>query len=393
MKKLYYSCFLVLVVSIWYGCSEEKVTNYYEEGGNAPAQISEFAVTSTPGGSIITYKIPDDPNLLYVKAVYEIRPNVFSEAKTSIYNDTLDLVGFGDTNSHEVKIYSVGNNQKISEPVSVTVNPLTPPIKSIFETIELSKTFGGVKVDFENLSQANVSIEVLVDTSSNGTWSPAGIFYTGALEGSYYSRGFESVETNFAVFIRDRWNNKSDTLIKSLTPLYEELIPKNNFRAVILPNDAPGQGPYPLDRVWDGNLGYSGFAGNRSQPMPQWVTIDLGSKVILSRFKLFSFGNEHTYMDGGVKSFEIWGSLQPNPDGSWDSWELLGSFEAFKPSGLPPGQYTAEDFNYAANLGDDFTFDSVDTPTRFIRFKTLEDFGGGGLVTISELTFWGQPVD
>jgi len=393
MKKVYYSCFLVLVIFVWYGCSEEAVTNYYEEGGEAPSQITDFSVTSTPGGGIVTYKIPDDPNLLYVKAVYEIQPDVFREAKTSIYNDTLDLVGFGDTNSHEVKIYSIGNNQKVSEPVSVTVTPLTPPVKSIFETLQLSSTFGGVKVDFKNQSQADVAIEVLVDTTGSGSLSPAGTFYTGALEGNYSARGFEPVESNFAVFVRDRWNNKSDTLIKSLTPLYEELIPKTNFRSVILPNDAPAQGAYPIEGVWDGNLGYSGYASNRSQPMPQWLTIDLGGKYIISRLKLFSFGNEHTYLDGGVKSFEIWGSLQPNPDGSYDSWELLGSFEAFKPSGLPPGQYTAEDFNYASILGDDFTFDSVGTPVRFIRFKTLEDFGGGGLVTISELTFWGQPVD
>jgi len=392
MKNLYNISLILSLIFVLTGCSEEKVTNYYEEGGGVPTQISDFQVTPTPGGGIITYDIPDDPNLLYVKAVYEIQPDVFREAKSSVFKDTLKLVGFGDTDSHDVQIYSVGRNEMTSEAVSVTFNPLTPPVKSIFETLSLTATFGGVEVAFKNDSQADVALVTLID--STGTmWEPTNTFYTAAKEGVFAARGFEAEEYNFGVLVRDRWNNKSDTLFETLTPLYEELIPKADFRSVILPNDAPGQASYPLSRVWDGNLGYSGYASNRSQPMPQWVTIDLGARYILSRFKLFSFGNEHTYLDGGVKSFEIWGSLDPDPDGSYDSWELLGSFEAFKPSGLPDGQYTAEDFRYASILGDDFTFDSVDTPVRFIRFKTLEDFGGGGLVTISELTFWGQPID
>lgn len=391
MKKLYNISLILSLFSILIGCSEEKVTNYYKEGGGTPMQITDFEVTPTPGGGIITYDVPDDPNLLYVKAVYEIQPDVFREAKSSVYNDTLKLVGFGDTDTHDVAIYSVGQNEKASEPVSVSVNPLTPPVKSILDILSLTVTFGGVEVEFKNDSQADVAFVTLVD-STGSNWDTAETFYTAAKEGSFATRGFRSKEYDFGVFVRDRWNNKSDTLFKTLTPLYEELIPKNKFSSVVLPNDAPAVSN-PVESVWDGELGYSGYNSNRSQPMPQWITIDLGAKYILSRLKLFSFGNEHTYRDGGVKSFEIWGSLDPDPDGSFDSWELLGSFEAFKPSGLPPGQFTAEDFNYAAILGDDFTFDSVNSPVRYIRFKTLEDFGGGGLVTISELTFWGQPVN
>jgi len=41
------------------------------------------------------------------------------------YTDTLALVGFGDTLSHDVKIYSVGKNEKESGPLSVNVKRLS----------------------------------------------------------------------------------------------------------------------------------------------------------------------------------------------------------------------------------------------------------------------------
>lgn len=393
MKKVFNLSFALFWIVLSFSCSEEEVVNYYKEGGDAPMQVKDFSVTPTPGGGIITYQVPEDPNLSYLKAVYEIQPEVFREAKTSIYNDTLKLVGFGDTDEHEVKVYSVGKNNKESDPVSVRFSPLTPPVRSIAETLKLTATFGGVQINFKNESQADISLVSLVD--STGTkFSPVNTFYTAAPEGNFAARGFESEEMKFAVFVRDRWNNKSDTLHKKLTPLYEELLPKNKWKSLELPNDAPPSKPkYALTKIWDGKTGFRGYASDRTLTMPKSITIDLGDKYVLSRGKLFQFGASHLYADGAVKKWEIWGSLKPDPDGSYDSWELLGTYEAFKPSGLPDGQTTAEDKNYAVNLGIDFTFDKIDTPIRFLRFRTLEDYGGGGLVTIAELTFWGQPVD
>jgi len=43
---------------------------------------------------------------------------------------------------------------------------------------------------------------------------------------------------DLAVFVRDRWNNKSDTLIKSLAPWAEQLINKTLFKIYKLPGDS-----------------------------------------------------------------------------------------------------------------------------------------------------------
>src|SRR3546814_15069887 len=72
-----------------------------------------------------------------------------------------------------------------------------------------------------------------------------------------------------------------------------------------------------------------------------------------------------------IKAFEIDGSNNPDADGGWGNWELLGSFTSVKPSGLPFGSTTTEDVEYAVINGEDFDFDgTMSKRARYIRFKT-----------------------
>jgi hypothetical protein len=399
MKKQIYFFAALLMTVLWYSCKKADRIDHIDRNAPAPAQISDVKVEAKPGGAILTYKIPKDSNLSYVKAVYEIQPGVFREAKSSIYMDTLVLVGYGDTLTHEVKLYSVGKNEKASESVSITIKPLTPSIISVFETLDFKATFGGVNVGFKNSSQANLAIVVIVDTSGQNTWAPVTTFYTGAKVGNFSARGYDSIKMKFGVYIRDRWNNKSDTLIKSLTPLYEQLINSASFRAVHLPTDsweAAEPSVYALEYLWDGvwnNSYLNSFASLGSSISPTWFTIDFGKKVSLSRLKEYQMNSQpHIYGGAAVESFEIWGSNDPDADGGWTHWELFEKFNSFKPSGLPMGQVTAEDVNYAAASGEDFNFTVSPPPVRYIRFKTLKTYGSSGQIFICELRFWGQII-
>src|SRR3546814_12993084 len=92
-----------------------------------------------------------------------------------------------------------------------------------------------------------------------------------------------------------------------------------------------------------------------------------------------------------IKAFEIDGSNNPDADGGWGNWELLGSFTSVKPSGLPFGSTTTEDVEYAVINGEDFDFDgTLSPPVRYLRFKTLETWAPGGGVQTSEISFWGK---
>ncbi|HTN37305.1 MAG TPA: DUF5000 domain-containing lipoprotein, partial [Arachidicoccus sp.] len=119
-------------------------------------------------------------------------------------------------------------------------------------------------------------------------------------------------------------------------------------------------------------------------------SIDLGMKVSFSRIVEHQVPHDHLYAGSAVKKFELWASNNPSPDGNWNTWDSLGTFSSFKPSGLPNGQFTDEDKNYASFIGEDFEFTSVLPAYRYIRWKTLETYGSTGQVVIAELDVFGQ---
>ncbi len=397
MNKIICFITVVLITLLWQGCEEAGRIDVFDDSPDIPAQITNLKLEPTPGGAVLAYDIPIDPVLSYIKAVYEIQPNVFREARASIYSDTLELVGYGDTLSHTVRVYSVGKNNKESQPIEATFQPLSPPVKTVFESINLTTTFGGVNVSFKNESQAKLAIYLMADSTDTGEWTPVTTFYTGAPEGNFSARGFPSKKIDFKVYVLDRWENKSNILIKSLTPMFEEFIPKYTWNEFKLPNDVPLLDPSRvLRRLWNGitNDLMDIYATPHTAPIPQWFTFDLGVSAVLSRMKMHHRGGNSTnpYNHAIPKQFEIWGmSTIPPSDGSWEGWSLLATFNSFKPSGQPLGVNTPEDVQYAAVDGEDFEFGIGLPRVRYIRFKTTERYGAGpGQVILSELTFWGE---
>jgi hypothetical protein len=361
-----------------------------DDNVSIPEQVSDVKIISMPGSINITYKIPKDKSLSYVKAVYEIQPGVFREAKSSFYRDTLNLVGFGDTLNYTVNVYSVGKNEKVSQPLTLTVKPLLPPVKTVFKTLTLDATFGGLNITFKNDSRADLAIFVLADTTNNQEWVPLITHYTAALDGKFNVRGLQSKEGNFALYVRDRWNNKSDTLVKKLTPLYEELIPYSYFKLVtsLASDKNKGQGKYVIANLFNGRAGErEDWYKSEDDTYPQWFSMDMGVKVIFNRMKVFH-AIQYPYSRDWVKEFEIWGTNELSDD--WSHWTMLGKFEAVKPSGLPDPSYLPEDLDYE-RAGADYEFPEGTPAVRYMRFKVISNRGGGGtFYVLNELTFWGQ---
>src|SRR5688572_14230148 len=150
MKRHIHSLLALMALIVCNSCKREDRLDHLDSKAPAPAQVINPKYTGTPGGAWITYEAPRDPNLAYIKAVYEIAPGVLREAKSSYYTDTLKLEGYGDTSFHEVQLYSVGRNEKRSDPVVLQVKALTPPIYTAFGSLQLEPAFGGVKIRFQN---------------------------------------------------------------------------------------------------------------------------------------------------------------------------------------------------------------------------------------------------
>src|SRR3546814_18376720 len=109
-----------------------------------------------------------------------------------------------------------------------------------------------------------------------------------------------------------------------------------------------------MNKIWNDSQSENDFVTSPGHGLPQWFTFDLGVTARLSRLVLFKrLSNRFLYNSGAVKRWSLYGSNDPNPDGSFDeSWIFLMECNSIKPSGLPPGENTNEDLEYArAEIG------------------------------------------
>ncbi|PRD56642.1 DUF5000 domain-containing lipoprotein [Sphingobacterium gobiense] len=346
-----------------------------EKDWPTPGPVGNVKVENFQGGATLTYDLPPGKELWYVKAEYEIRPGVKREKKATYYTNQIVLDGFGKTGDYDVKLYAVSRDEKESEPVVVQVHPDTPPIESVYETLVMNEDFGGLNVSMKNDTEADI-VMYIVTLEPNGVWEPVETYYTRQRQGIFTARGFEPEERRFGVYIRDRWENYSDTLVGDLTPYFEMELDKSRFKEVRLPTDTWQKryaGSAGVSAIWNGNRATSGqnhnFQSILPSPIPQWFTFDLGVTAKLSRMQYWMKAG--LFAQGNAKVIEIWGSTDPDPDGSWESWTLMATFTSFKPSGLPLGSTTEEDIAHAT-AGDNFVFPADAPLVRYIRFKTLE---------------------
>lgn len=405
MKKSTYIISSILLFLLL-GCKESVRIDLVDDSRPAPVALEEVTVKPILGGAVLRYQIPNDKDLLCIKAVYEIRPGHIYEAKSSVYVDSLVLKGFSTSETTQVKIYSVGKNGKESKPLLVEVTPGTPIVDDVANSLFVRSAIGGVKLSYKNPSGEDLIYDLIQENTETNRWEAVRRFYSGLKGGEFTQRGMESKATNIGVVITDHWGNTSDTVRQIITPVFEEEVPKPWAHKEMLGDSwkegAPG---LTIDRMWDGRWGDIGlnlWASSKTTPFPQSFTIDLKCEVEITRIV------EHqrpvyAYMDSSVKEFELFGTAldNPNPDTDSADWIKLGRFSSFQPSGLM-GTPTEEDFQYGNVEGENFEFldengDPKPTPPiRYLRWRTYETWDGQtemGEVIIAELEVYGKVLN
>jgi len=383
----------LIVVTLIYGCKEDVkgplVANDY-----IPPEVTDIKIENMPGGAKITYNIPENSDILYVMARFQPQNDAYREVKSSIYKNFIILDGFPDTREYPVYLHSVSRSEVRSPGVMTKVNPLKPPIESVFETLTVHATFGGVTVSFYNEYMNEYVLHTLVKNKEaiegEEEWIEYDRLYTQSLERTYAVRGLESESTDFAFYFSDKWKNNSDTLEVTLTPLYETICDKSLWENAALSDDSYKVQWADWDMVflWDDKDRFF-YQHEEMYTIPNWITINVGKRYTFSRMRVNQLTHHDTwkFADGAPQIFEIWGTNTPSTD--WEVWTLLGEFESIKPSGLPVGQFTEED--YAVNMaGEDFDFPPMSDAFQYIRFKTLKTWGNTRYVCFKELTLWGQ---
>ncbi len=387
---------MVMVVTLSLFSCEEPVEfrDHFGEDNGAPSMISDIKVENLPGKARITYTLPKSKNLLYVKADYIMGNGKPGTAQASYYQDSLILSGFSDETEKEVSIYTVSRGEVRSEPIVVTVKPLEPPYKKVFESLKIIDAFGGYNLTAQNPDQDNLAIMVMFKNPQNAfeVNNRRSVFTRNAKIESKI-RGMEAKNTQMQVYVRDNWGNSSDTLDLAVTPIFEQEIPKSNFKAFRLPGDAPDWPGTQVAYAWDGRTGwpwtiFTHQANGGSNP--HMVTIDLGVSAKLSRVYIRPYPEgDRWFFLTTMKRFEIWGATNPNLNGSLDdSWNLIGSYELTKPSGLPYGSDSPTDRVLAA-AGFNWDIDLNAAKVRYIRIRCLENFAGGTALSVNEMGVFG----
>lgn len=387
----------VCICAVLLSCSEDNDNTPLESNSTPPGQVKNLTVENLPGKAKLTYSAPADQDLLYVVARYTLENGTNMEVKSSYYGNSLLLEGFAGLQDIDVDVYAVNRSETESEPVTVTVSPELAPVFGVRESLTAQPDFGGVRIRAENPNADDIAILVM-QKNQDGDYEPlANSIYTSVTEIDQALRGFDTVSQNFAIAVRDRWFNVTDTLFTDIKPFFETLMPKANYRGVNLPNDAEVICCYPVSNLFDGEfLEYWGsyFTSRTVETEDHLVTFDIGATTKLSRLRIWNFsepigGQRLYYYLGAMKSFKIWGSNELN-DGDLSGWTLLGEYEIDKPSGLPYGQENNDDL-VAAQDGADYEI-PLDAPAvRYLRIQCTENWTGGDFMAVSEVHVYGNP--
>jgi hypothetical protein len=396
IKKYFGNCLTSALFFLLFACAGDFEHGPIGKGNtSAPDPVKNVRAENISGGAILTYELPGNTDLLYVKAVY-VQNDARRETRTSAYVNTLKIEGFGDTNEHAVELYSVNRMGRESAAVKQVIRPLTPSIFFVEQSLQATVDFGGFIVSFENPNKEDIAIYALKRDTIDGKFIEHDALYTSLEQGSFSVRDLPNITNDFGMYVVDRWNNFSDTAFFTMTPWKEDYLDKKLFRARTVQGDATwnNYGGGAPEHAFDDDVSNGRYA-HTAYPLefPHYYTLDLGVSVRLSRFRLWQRpGDDVLYQHGAPKVYNIYGRADDPGNGSSDileGWTLLMTCNSFKPSGLPLGQNSSEDVEFAAK-GEEFSFPRDLEAVRYLRFEMLESWSGMKCSVIGELSFWGD---
>lgn len=415
MKKIIikFTFFSLLLSFILSSCTEYGEHKPLENNSNAPGIVTNVQVENLPGKSLISYTLPEDQDLLYIKATYTLPgTGEIAEVKSSYYNNSLLVEGFAREEEQKVTLVAVNRSEVESEPVEVSIKPLPSPIFDVFNSIEVYTAFGGFDVEAKNETGEDIVIEILEKNDLGELEINDNSIYTAQQNIIARIRDLDTISYEFQFTVRDRWLNYTDTVTINVKPKFEKLLDNSKYSSLSYNGDAP---PNPrckgITGMWDGDIlnwpNVLQTTTDYTPTQPHVITFSIGQLAQISRVKIWDYpeydqtGRPY-YVAGALKEFEIWGCSTPAdvllPDvgvesDSTNPWVLLGTFTSVKPSGLPYGEMNEEDLQ-AAEAGFDWNCNTANIPeVRYLRIRCIKNYLGTTFMAIAELQVYGGKKD
>jgi hypothetical protein len=390
IKKIIFSIFLV---TLTFSCSKNE-----DVDSTPPGILSNISVVPTNGGGIISYSLPSDNDISYVRAEYTNSQGEEVFRVSSRYNTSVEINGLNQTTPIKVRLYVVDENENISDEVEVEFTPLESFIYLVQQSIEISPDLGGVKITWENIATKTVFVYVHI---LNGTDETIRILSSDNAEESLFIRGLDAEEMTFSTKVEDFDGNITDLqVVGNYTPLFEEKIEKNTWTLIasqsINGNAYEGRTVNFWDDIVDTvetDSDNSYFIATRennggSLNFPLDIVIDLNKNVKIKRFKLWQRaywyqggGVTYHYQEENLKSFNLYASNDAQ------SWDLLGEFDIGDPRDSA-GNIPASAFQEAID-GHDFTLENTSEQFRYLKISITSNYGSTIITVGSEITLYG----
>ncbi len=365
-----------------------------------PDAVSNVNVENLNGAAKITYKLPDSKNLLYVLAQYKINDNRTRETKASYYTDTITVDGFAREQEYEVTLFAVSRANVKSDPVVVKVNPKTPNYIKINSNLAITPDFGGANFYGLNANRVPVSLHMLVYNEAVAAYEEREPEYISGDTIDVSVRNLPPTPQKIGVYTMDRFGNRSDTVLKTVTPLSESMLDKSKFFVYRLPSDGTIGYSWDLRYFFDGNLGDPGW---HTVSSPKTIgTFGIGLEAKISRFVVWQRPSDY-FAYQNTRKFTMWGAIKDNPaDVSLPTnsapgtvagdWVNMGNFVFPNPqSGLPANQANAADKEFVSK-GVNFTMPRIAPSVKYLRFEVTQTWGGQDYVNAMEISLYGNPL-
>jgi hypothetical protein len=435
LKKIF---LITAVAALLYSCGVDNA-NVPWGTTEVPKQVTVTKVVDKDGTSVIYFQQPDDKNLKFIRAEWITDDSVKMDATASFYTDSIIITGFRDACTIDVKLYSVSYGNTASEPVIQTIRPTTPPYLSIAETMSVTPYFLGLKTMADNETGARLSFYTYRKNDNvPGGWEEIGQYHTAAPKIKYTVGNQDTVETIFAVRIKDNFGHLSAYKQFTLKPWWEEPCDRNAFLECKVHRIDEVTGEPVWDEQctdWDGHQmhswsgsnvafyylwdGYKMYQAARcyhtktsGNKIPQSFCINLGKEYTLSRVLVWPRASDtrmggssddfqHVWKGGMPKHVRVYGSTYTGDDPTHyladdlrdPSWVLL-SDEFFRRADgstdpVASGVGT-EDDRLVLEAGFEVVFDDPGHKIRYIRFQTVELYSFATAVMLDELEFYGS---
>ena len=384
---------LLLLIAIVISCESED-----KKDTTPPGELTITGTEATYGGAIISYTLPNDDDILYVRADYTNGKGEAVFRAVSKHVNQIEVSGFVVEENVKVSLTVVDENQNKSNAVEHQIRPLRSFIYLVQESIEIVPDLGGVQVSWENIEEKTVFIYLHI---ADGEEEEIRILSSSNATENIFVRGLEAKELGFSTKVEDFDGNITSLFDEGyFTPLFEEKINKDTWTLVsnlsIDGNAYEGATVNFWDDVVDTfetNSDNSYFIINRNDNggvlrWPLDIVIDLNKKVKINRFKVWQRAfwyngpgdQPYYYQSENLRSFDLFVSMDKS------DWALLGSFQIEEPINGDVSQ----DLLDQAVAGHNFNLDEISPEFRYLKFSITSNFGSDSFCHGSEISLFGR---